>query len=326
VTRVTEVAEERRMRVLVTGGAGFIGSNLVHALVAGGREVGVIDDFSTGSIVNLHPAAWLRHMDVLDPGLADVVADFAPDAVVHLAAQSDVTRSFADPERDRAVNVDGTAAVARAAAAAGARVMLSASSAAVYGAPESLPLREDSPKRPANPYGASKLAAEAALAATLEGTGVDFASMRFSNVYGPRQDGRGEGGVVAIFAARLAAGERPVIYGDGRQTRDFIFVGDVVAFIVEALEAERPLAGPMPDGPAYNVSTGHGTSVLQVATYLSGASGALKQPEYAAARGGDIADSALDPAKAVSALDWRPGQSLENGLSFTWRWMCANLT
>jgi UDP-glucose 4-epimerase len=314
------------MRVLVTGGAGFIGSNLVHALVAGGREVGVIDDFSTGSLANLHPAAWLRHMDVLDPALADSVAEFAPDAVVHLAAQTDVTRSFADPERDRAVNVDGTAAVARAAAAAGARVVLSASSAAVYGVPESLPLREDAPKRPVNPYGESKLAAEAALADALQGTGVGFASMRFSNVYGPRQDGHGEGGVVAIFATRLAAGERPVIYGDGRQTRDFIFVGDVVAFIVEALEPDAPLGGPMPDGPAYNVSTGQGTSVLQVATYLSGASRVMKQPEYLPARGGDIADSVLDPAKAVSTLDWQPGQSLESGLAFTWRWMCANLT
>jgi UDP-glucose 4-epimerase len=314
------------MRVLVTGGAGFIGSNLVHALAGGGRDVGVIDDFSTGSIANLHPAVWLRHMDILDPELSAAVAEFAPDVVVHLAAQTDVMRSLADPERDRAVNVDGTAAVARAAVAAGARVMLSASSAAVYGAPESLPLREDSPKRPANPYGASKLAAEEALAKALEGTGVDFASMRFSNVYGPRQDWRGEGGVVAIFAARLAAGERPVIYGDGRQTRDFVFVGDVVAFIVEALEAETPLAGPMPDGPAYNVSTGQATSVLQVASYLSGVSGVLRQPEYLAAREGDIPDSVLDPAKAMSALDWRPSQSLENGLGFTWRWMCANLT
>lgn len=312
------------MRVLVTGGAGFIGSNLVHALVAGGRDVGVIDDFSTGSLANLHPSAWTRHMDILDPSLPDAVAEFAPDAVVHLAAQTDVTRSFADPERDRAVNVDGTAAVARAAAAAGARIVLSASSAAVYGAPESLPLREEAPKLPINPYGASKLAAEATLAGALEGTGVDFASMRFSNVYGPRQDGHGEGGVVAIFATRLAAGGRPVIYGDGRQTRDFIFVGDVVAFIVEALEPEAPLAGPMPDGPAYNVSTGQGTSVLQVASYLSGVSRVVKQPEYLPAREGDIPDSVLDPAKAMAALDWRPGQSLESGLAFTWRWMCAN--
>ena len=312
------------MRVLVTGGAGFIGSNLVHALVVGGHEVGVIDDFSTGSMANVHPAVWLRHMDILDPTLPDVVAEFAPEAVVHLAAQTDVTRSIADPSRDRAVNVDGTVAVARAAVAAGARRILSASSAAVYGNPESLPVAEDAPKNPINPYGSSKLAAETALADALAGTGVDFASMRFSNVYGPRQGGHGEGGVVAIFAARLAAGERPVIYGDGRQTRDFIYVGDVVGFIVCALEAESPLAGPTPDGPAYNVSTGHAASVQQVAAYLSAASMVLKQPEFAPAREGDIADSVLDPGKAAAALDWAAGQPLDRGLAFTWRWMCAN--
>jgi UDP-glucose 4-epimerase len=314
------------MRVLVTGGAGFIGSNLVHALVGGGFDVAIVDDFSTGSMANVHPAARLYRMDILDPGLADVVAGFAPDAIVHLAAQTDVSRSIADPERDRAVNVGGTAAVARAAAAAGVGRMLSASSAAVYGVPESLPIREDAPKRPANPYGASKLAAESVLADTLAGSGVDFASMRFSNVYGPRQDGRGEGGVVAIFATRLAAGERPVIYGDGRQTRDFIYVGDVVAFIAEALEAEGPLAGPMPDGPAYNVSTGTATSVAQVAAYLSAASRVLKQPELREAREGDIADSVLDPGKAASALAWKAGQPFDNGVAFTWRWMCANLS
>jgi UDP-glucose 4-epimerase len=314
------------MRVLVTGGAGFIGSNLVHALIGGGHEVGVIDDFSTGAVANLHPAVWLRHMDILDPTMPDAVAEFAPDAVVHLAAQTDVTRSIADPDRDRAVNVDGTVAVARAAAAAGARRMLSASSAAVYGVPEALPLREDAPKRPANPYGASKLAAESALAETLAGTGVDFACMRFSNVYGPRQDWRGEGGVVAIFASRLAAGEKPVIYGDGRQTRDFIYVGDVVAFVYEALEFEGSLARPGSDGPAYNVSTGQPTSVAQVAAYLSAASRVLKTPDYRDAREGDIADSVLDPAKASATLDWAAMQQLDNGLAVTWRWMCASLT
>lgn len=314
------------MRVLVTGGAGFIGGNLVHALINSGMDVGVIDDFSTGSMANIHPAAWLRSMDILDPGLDAAVAEFAPDAVVHLAAQTDVTRSIADPVRDRAVNLDGTVAVARAAVAAGARRMLSASSAAVYGPPESLPIREDAAKRPANPYGASKLAAESGLAEALAGTGVDFACMRFSNVYGPRQDGRGEGGVVAIFALRLAAGEKPIIYGDGRQTRDFIYVGDIVAFICEALEFEGTLTQSGPDGPAYNVSTGRPTSVLQIAAHLSAASHVLKTPEYREAREGDIADSVLDPGKAVATLGWAAGQALENGIAFTWRWMCANQT
>jgi UDP-glucose 4-epimerase len=170
------------------------------------------------------------------------------------------------------------------------------------------------------------LAAESALAETLAGTGVDFASMRFANVYGPRQDGHGEGGVVAIFAARLAAGQRPVIYGDGRQTRDFIYVGDVVAFIVRALEYEGALAQPGADGPAYNVSTGQGTPVAQVAAYLGAASRVLKQPEYREAREGDIRDSVLDPSKALSSLGWAASQPLDVGLAFTWRWMSANQT
>jgi UDP-glucose 4-epimerase len=313
------------MRVLVTGGAGFIGSSLVHALIAGGDAVAVVDDLSTGTVANLHPAAAFRSMDILDPALTEMMADFAPEAVVHLAAQTDVQRSIADPERDRAVNVDGTVAVARAAAAAGARVMLSASSAAVYGDPEALPISETASKRPINPYGASKLAAESALARTLEGTGVDFACMRFSNVYGPRQDWRGEGGVVAILGARFAAGERPVIYGDGTQTRDFIYVGDVVAFILDALDAQVPLVGGSPDGAAYNVSTGTATSVEQVASYLRAISGVLVGIDHEPAREGDIRHSVLDPTKAAAALEWRAAQPIESGLAITWRWLSANL-
>jgi UDP-glucose 4-epimerase len=313
------------MRVLVTGGAGFIGSNLVHALVAGGHAVAVVDDLSTGAVANLHPAAHFRSLDVLDPALAQVMREFGPDAVVHLAAQTDVQRSIADPERDRTVNVDGTAAVALAAAAAGASRVLSASSAAVYGDPEVLPLSETAAKRPANPYGESKLAAEAALAAALRGTAVDFASMRFSNVYGPRQDWRGEGGVVAIVASRFASGQPPVIFGDGTQTRDFIYVGDVAAFIMDALESEAPLAGELPDGPAYNVSTGIATSVEQVASYLRAISRVLVATEHRPAREGDILHSVLDPAKAAKVIGWRAQQPIDAGLAITWRWLSANL-
>jgi UDP-glucose 4-epimerase len=311
------------VRVLVTGGAGFIGSNLVYALVASGHEAGIVDDLSTGSVSNVHPAAWFRRLDVLDPALEGAVAEFRPDAVVHLAAQVDVQRSIADPERDRAVNVGGTEAVARAAARAGARRMLSASSAAVYGEPETLPLTESAAKRPSNPYGASKLAAETALVEALEGTDVDPVSMRFANVYGPRQDWRGEGGVVAIFAARLAAGERPVIYGDGLQTRDFIYVGDVVAFIMSGLLSEGSLTGSLPDGPAYNVSSGIQTSVEELASLLMSASGGTGVVQHMPARAGDIEHSALDPAKAAHALGWRAHQPLDAGLAMTWRWFLA---
>jgi UDP-glucose 4-epimerase len=247
-----------------------------------------------------------------------VVAGFAPDAVVHLAAQADVQASIADPARDHAVNVQGTRAVAAAAAAAGAQRMISASSAAVYGEPAQLPLSETSPKRPMNPYGVSKLEAEAALAEALAGTGTDFASFRFANVYGPRQDGHGEGGVVAIFATRLVAGGRPVIYGTGHQTRDFIYVGDVVAAIIYALLSDDPLAGPAPDGSAYNISTGRESSVAEIAGILRMESMVLKEYEYLPARDGDVERSALDPAKALEVFGWTANQSLEAGLAMTW--------
>jgi UDP-glucose 4-epimerase len=203
--------------------------------------------------------------------------------------------------------------------------VLSASSAAVYGDPEVLPLAETAAKRPMNPYGASKLAAEDALADALAGTGVDFASMRFSNVYGPRQDWRGEGGVVAILGSRFARGQVPVIFGDGRQTRDFIYVGDVVAFILDAIESEQPLSGEMPDGPAYNVSTGVATSVEQVASYLRALSRVLVEMEHQPSREGDILHSVLDPSKAERVLGWRSQQDIEGGLAVTWRWLAANL-
>lgn len=310
------------MRILVTGGAGFIGSNLVHALV-GAHEVGVIDDMSTGSAENIHPASWFRTLDILDPSLGSVVAEFGPEAVVHLAAQASVGESIKDPGRDRAVNVEGTRAVARAAAEAGAKRLVSASSAAVYGEPAELPLTETSPKAPANPYGASKLEAESVLAAELAGTGTDHASFRFSNVFGPRQDWRGEGGVVAIFAAAMSRGEAPTVFGDGKQTRDFIYVGDVVAACLDALLAGSPLAAEGPDGPAYNISTGRETSVDMLVAHLRSATGYRGPVHSAAAREGDVARSALDPAKALAAFGWEARSPLDATLAATARWFAG---
>ena len=309
------------MRVLITGGAGFIGSNLATALTMGGNDVGIIDDLSSGKSENLNGLAWFREMDILDESLDTVMAEFGPEVVVHLAAQPSVAVSMQDPDRDWAVNVEGTRAVARAAAAAGATRMLSASSAAVYGEPAEVPLLETSPKAPANPYGRSKLAAETALAETLAPLGVDFASFRFSNVFGPRQDGRGEGGVVSIFATKMMAGELPVIYGDGSQTRDFIFVGDVVAAIVAAMFADAPLgAAAMPDGPAYNVSTGKEIPVNQLAGMMRSAALFGRPFPHEPVREGDVARSALDPSKAASVFGWQARAGLEGGLKMTMTW------
>ena len=306
------------MRIIVTGGAGFIGSNLVHALVQS-HDVCVIDDLSSGVPENLHPAAAMRTMDILDPRLPEVFEEFAPEAVVHLAAQPSVAASFVDPERDRAVNVDGTRAVARAARDVGARRMLSASSAAVYGEPAEVPLREGSRTEPVNPYGASKLAAESALADELLGSECDFASLRFSNVYGPRQDAAGEGGVVAVFCNAFAEGRVPVIHGDGRQTRDFIYVGDIIAAIIAAITLEGVLGGENTEG-AYNIATGVETSVQALADTLRPVAEFFAPFEYEPEREGDVRRSALDPTKAAEVLDWQASVPLPTGLGSTFRW------
>jgi UDP-glucose 4-epimerase len=308
------------MRVLVTGGAGFIGSNLVDALHGRGHVPGVIDDLSTGRAENLRGDVWMRRIDILDATMPAAVAEFRPEAVVHLAAQVDVAASVSDPNRDWAVNVDGTQAVAAAAAACGARLMLSASSAAVYGEPEIVPLPETAAKRPDSPYGRSKLAAEGALAEELRAAAVDFAAMRFANVYGPRQSWMGEGGVVAIFSHRMACATAPVVYGTGEQTRDFIYVSDVVDAILAMLGSAAPLAGEGPDGPAYNVSTGLRTSVTELIEVIRPLAGYGGVVEHASPRSGDIEHSALDPAKLAGVTGWRAEVPLAKGLATTMAW------
>jgi UDP-glucose 4-epimerase len=307
------------MKIYLTGGAGFIGSNLVRALLSGGHDVMVIDDLSTGHAENLDPRAGFRKLDILGEEMAEHMAAYAPDAVVHLAAQSSVTVSIADPERDRAINAEGTRRIAAAAREAGAQRVISASSAAVYGEPAELPLTESSPKAPINPYGVSKLEAESLLAAELDGSGVDHVSLRFSNVYGPRQDALGEGGVIAIFLSRVSRGLAPVIYGDGKQTRDFIFVADVVGAIVAALAAPDPLASVA----ALNISTGRRSSLLELVGAIRQAAAYFGPVEHGESREGDIAHSVLDPARAQEALGWSSGVELDTGIALTWRWFSA---
>ena len=294
-------------RALVTGGAGFIGSHLVDRLVAAGHRVCVVDDLSTGSASNVPPEARLQRLDICDPvSLGEVLAGFRPEVVFHAAAQTDVRRSIREPDFDARVNVLGALNVLRAAAAAGARRIVYASSAAVYGDPERLPVSEADPTRPISEYGASKLAFEHYLSAYAAHGRIEHVVLRFANVYGPRQRGDGEAGVVAIFTQRMIAGEPVTIFGDGAKTRDYVYVGDVV----EA--AMRAAAGP--SGVVANVGWGREVSDRELFGAVAAATGYGKQPTHAADRRGDIARICLDPAVAQRAWDWRASMPLAEGV------------
>jgi UDP-glucose 4-epimerase len=304
------------VKALVTGGAGFIGSNLVDALLARGDEVAVVDDLSTGRRANLEGAlaagATLHELDVCDAErLAAAVRREGPEVVFHLAAQIDVRRSVADPAADARVNVEGTINVLAAAHAAGARrVVYSSTGGAIYGEAEVVPTSEDAPIRPLSPYGQAKYAAEGYCALFAALHGLPAISLRYANVYGPRQDPLGEGGVIAIFCGRLHAGAAPTVYGDGRQTRDYVYVGDVVA--ANLLAADSELTG------SYNVGTGVETSVLDlVGAFRELAGGAPFEAEHAPARAGEVLRSCLDAGRARAALGWEPQVDLATGLRLT---------
>jgi UDP-glucose 4-epimerase len=310
------------MRTLVTGGSGFIGSALVDRLAGDGHQVTVVDDLSTGRLENLDGArasgrVELAEIDLAGPEVAGVVARARPEVVYHLAAQIDVRRSVADPLHDARVNVLGTIALAKAALEAGCRRLVFASSGGtVYGEPDpaALPIDERYPPRVTNPYGVSKRSAEDYLGSFADLHGLEPVSLRLGNVYGPRQDPHGEAGVVAIFCNRLLAGEPVTIFGDGRQTRDYVFVEDVVdAFVA---------GGRHPDaaGARVNIGTGVETSVLELYDALREVSGRGGEPEFAPARPGELARIALDSAEAGRVLGWRPGVGLADGLARTWAW------
>ena len=310
------------MRTLVTGGSGFIGSAVVDRLVGAGHQVTVVDDLSTGRRENLADAlasgrVELAEVDLAGPELAGVVAGARPEVVYHLAAQIDVRRSVADPLHDARVNVLGTIALARAALEAGCRRLVFASSGGtVYGEPDpdALPIDERYPPRVTNPYGVSKRSAEDYLAALAELHGLEPVSLRLGNVYGPRQDPHGEAGVVAIFCNRLLADEPVTIFGDGRQTRDYVFVEDVVdAFIAGG---EHPAA----PGARLNIGTGVETSVLELYEALRAVAGFGGEPTFAPARPGELARIALDCAEAGRVLGWTARTDLAAGLARTWAW------
>jgi UDP-glucose 4-epimerase len=299
------------MRAVVTGGAGFIGSHVVDALVARGDEVHVLDDLSKGLQRNVDEAATLHVADLSD---ADVVFDAArPDVVLHLAAQADVRVSVDRPDHDAAVNVLGTLRVLEAARRHDAQVVFASTGGAIYGECDG-PVPETAPRRPLAPYGTSKLCGEEYLATWNRLHGTTHVSLRFGNVYGPRQEPHGEAGVVAIFMGVLRDGGTPRIYGDGRQTRDYAYVADVVRAMLAAVGRE---------GGVYNVGSGVETSVLELYEAVQEAAGVRREAEHVDARAGELQRSVLDVSLAERELGWRPERTLAEGLAETWRWIRA---
>ena len=297
------------MRAVVTGGAGFIGSNLVDALLARGDEVHVLDDLSTGKRENVPGGAQLHAGDIRSD--ADAVFDeVRPEACFHFAAQPNVRVSVERPDFDADVNVVGTVQVLEAARRHRTKLVFASTGGAIYGE-SNAPASEDAPRRPISPYGTAKLAGEEYIQTFNRLYGSTHTILRFGNVYGPRQDPHGEAGVVAIFMSRLHAGERPQIFGDGRQTRDYVYVADAVAAAVAALQR---------DGGTYNVGTGKETSVLDLLARIQEVAETNVEPEFAPPRPGELQRSVLDVSRAADELGWRPAQDLDGGLAATWAW------
>jgi UDP-glucose 4-epimerase len=297
------------VRAIVTGGAGFIGSHVVDALVARGDAVLVLDDLSSGKRENVSSAAELAAGDIRDDAaVREVFARHRPEACLHFAAQADVRVSVARPDLDCEVNVLGTVRLLEAAREHSARIVFASTGGALYGERRE-PAPETAPRRPLAPYGASKLAAEEYLATYNRLHDTAHTSLRLGNVYGPRQDPHGEAGVVAIFLGKLANGEAPRVFGDGRQERDYVFVADVVAATLAALE--RP-AG------VFNVGTGTATSVLDLLDACLRASGVRADPVFDPPRFGELQRSVLDPSLAERELGFRAQTPFEDGIAATW--------
>ena len=306
------------MNILVTGGAGFIGSHLVRHLLAKGEKVTALDNLSTGLAENLPPEAKLVEMDILDEELPKVVAAGAFDAIVHLAAQTMVDTSIKNPLLDTRENLLGTVQVLEAARAANVKRVIFASTAAVYGdvKEDDLPVREAQPTEPMSFYGLSKLSVEKYLEMYRKIYGMEYVVLRFANVYGERQGDGGEGGVISIFAKAVAEGRDITIYGDGEQTRDFVYAGDIAEGILAALRTEEVNA-------AYNLSTQTETSLRELVSLLAEIRGREIVPKYGAEREGDIYKSMLSNSRARRGLDWQPATTLAEGLRRTYEYFCG---
>lgn len=310
------------MRALVTGGAGFIGSTLVDRLLAEGHAVDVIDDLSNGSLANLAEARANRghelkvhQVDIRDGGVVDLIARRRPEVIFHLAAQADVRVSVARPVFDAEVNILGSLNVLEGARIGGARkVVFASSGGTIYGepAPADLPVRESHPQQPLSPYGVAKRAVTDYLNVYRELHSVEFTSLAMANIYGPRQDPHGEAGVVAIFAGLLLDGKPCTIFGDGEQTRDFVYVDDAVDAFVRA--ADRG------SGLLCNIGTGVETSVNDLYAAMAAAAGTTTPAAHAPPRAGELARNALDPARAQMHLGWESWTTLPDGVAEVLRW------
>ena len=309
-------------KVLITGGAGFVASHVARAHIARGDRVWVMDDLSSGRPANVPARAEFVEMDIADPRARDLIRDVGFDLINHHAAQIDVRASVADPIADARVNIAGLINILEGARDAGTRrVVFVSSGGVVYGEPDMYPTPESAPKRPVSPYGVSKLAGEYYLDYYRAVHGLDYVALRYGNVYGPGQDPHGEAGVVAIFCNRLIDGEPLDIYGDGEQTRDYVYVEDVAA--ANLIAADMPLDnGAGIDARAYNVATGEATSVNRLATLLEGIVGARPGRVHRDSRTGELRQSVLSTAR-MRAMGWSPAHTLREGLARTFRHIAA---
>ena len=297
------------MRAIVTGGAGFIGSHVSDALAARGDEVHVVDDLSSGRPENVSEGVALHELDIRGDGLAELAREQRPEVVYHLAAQADVGTSVEQPAFDADVNVVGTIRVLEAARSVGARVVFASTGGAIYGECER-PAREEDEPSPLSPYATSKFAGEQYLATWNRLYGTEHVACRLANVYGPRQLPSLEGGVVAVFLDRLRDGRETDVFGDGEQTRDFVYVGDVVEALLAAASA--------PGGGVFNVGTAVETSILELHRLCAETAGVDRRPRLAPERPGDVRHSVLDTSRAGRELDWQARTQLADGLVRTW--------
>ena len=302
------------MRTIVTGGAGFIGSHVADALIEAGHEVLVLDDLSRGNRENVNPKAELAQLSITSPEAEQVITEFRPEAVFHHAAQIDVRRSVADPVHDSIVNVSGTVRIASSAARVGCGVFVMASTGgAIYGEQETYPADETHVTKSESPYGVGKLCGEVYLGYFQRHFGMRCVALRYANVYGPRQDPHGEAGVVAIFAQKMLRGESPMIHGDGEQTRDYVFVQDVVRANMLALTNHHARG-------AYNIGTGVETSVVTLAKHIAEAAGYKGAIKHGPAKPGEQKRSVLDATRAQKELGWTVGSPLNVGIRPTVEW------